>query len=117
MPAPRPAERRIAPAAGDGAAMAAFGLDDPVPVPSTAPFREPAHADGQPWPDHDEDWVDAANQAPQEGPGQCVCATTPCPASPVRQALAGKTQRGVRMGDRPKRPKRDIEALLSYAGC
>ncbi|MFJ3563318.1 hypothetical protein [Streptomyces diastaticus] len=54
MPDPRPAERRIDPAAGDGAAMAALGLAGPVPVPSTDPFREPAYADGQPWPD-DED--------------------------------------------------------------
>ncbi|MEW2108641.1 hypothetical protein [Streptomyces albidoflavus] len=55
MPDPRPAERRINPAAGDTATMAALGLADPVPVPSADPFREPVYADGQPWPDQDED--------------------------------------------------------------
>ncbi|MGW9584757.1 hypothetical protein ACWIGB_05730 [Streptomyces albidoflavus] len=56
MPDPeaRPAERRIDPAAGDTAAMAALGLADPVPVPAVDPFREPVYTDGQPWPD-DED--------------------------------------------------------------
>ncbi|MFI0162235.1 hypothetical protein ACH4OH_27880 [Streptomyces albidoflavus] len=53
-PEPRPAERRIDPAAGDTAAMAALGLADPVPVPAVDPFREPVYTDGQPWPD-DED--------------------------------------------------------------
>ncbi|MFJ7782161.1 hypothetical protein ACIQY8_05535 [Streptomyces albidoflavus] len=54
-PEPRPAERRIDPAAGDTAAKAALGLADPVPVPSIAPFRGPVYADGQSWPDQDED--------------------------------------------------------------
>ncbi|MCM3822464.1 hypothetical protein ACP4TB_29785 [Streptomyces sp. DR3-1] len=52
-PEPRPAERRIDPAAGDTAAMAALGLADPVPEPSIAPFREPVYADG-PWPGPDQ---------------------------------------------------------------
>ncbi len=37
------------------AALAALGLADPVPEPSVDPFREPVYADGQPWPDQDED--------------------------------------------------------------
>ncbi|MEU2755907.1 MULTISPECIES: hypothetical protein [Streptomyces] len=48
MPDPRPA-------AGDTGALAALGLADPVPVPSADPFREPVYADGQSWPDQDED--------------------------------------------------------------
>lgn len=56
MPDPeaRPAERRIDPAAGDTAALAALGLADPVPEPSVDPFREPVYADG-PWPGPDQD--------------------------------------------------------------
>lgn len=53
-PEPRPAERRIDPAAGDTAAMAALGLADPVPEPSVDPFREPVYPDG-PWPGPDQD--------------------------------------------------------------